>query len=124
MALSGPSGGYEGVPAETAGWALAHSTIRCDSCGAQRSLRGIASHGSLAPLNLRCLGLQPWQAGAANECSEDPQVVQRGATNVYFGHTHHAMSNYEQGGIFFHNPGAPIRGLDFRVLPVELEAAA
>jgi len=50
--------------------------------------------------------------------------VSSGLRHVYFGHTHHAMSNYEQGGIFFHNPGAPIRGLDFRVLPVELEAAA
>jgi hypothetical protein len=81
------------------GGGLESLAVRCDSCGAQRSLRGIASHGSLAPLNLRCLGLQPWQAGAGDECSEDPQVVQRGATNVYFGHTRSAIdippeSNY------------------------------
>jgi len=39
-----------------------------------------------------------------------------GLTDVYFGHTHLALSNYECGGIRFHNGGAPIRGSAFRIL--------
>lgn len=44
-----------------------------------------------------------------------------GLRHVYFGHTHHAMSHYERGGILFHNGGAPMQGLDFRIVPVEIE---
>lgn len=39
-----------------------------------------------------------------------------GLTDVYFGHTHLALSNYECGGIRFHNGGAPIRGSAFHIL--------
>ena len=39
-----------------------------------------------------------------------------GVKNVYFGHTHLAFSDYEYRGILFHNGGAPIKGLHFRVL--------
>ena len=74
-AVGGEGGGLESL------------AVKCAGCDAERSLRGIASHGSLKPLNLRCLGLQPWQAGTGEDCAEEPQVVQRGATNVYFGHT-------------------------------------
>jgi hypothetical protein len=79
ITLSGRGGGLESL------------AVHCDGCGARRSLRGIASHGSLKPLNLRCLGLQPWQVGSGDYCQEEPQVVQRGATNVYFGHTRSAI---------------------------------
>jgi UDP-2,3-diacylglucosamine hydrolase len=46
--------------------------------------------------------------------------VDSGLQNVYFGHTHHAMSHYQRGGIMFHNGGAPMKGLDFRIVPVDL----
>lgn len=39
-----------------------------------------------------------------------------GVEHVYFGHTHTAMSNYEYAGLRFHNGGAPIKGLDFRIV--------
>jgi UDP-2,3-diacylglucosamine hydrolase len=39
-----------------------------------------------------------------------------GARNVYFGHTHRAMADYEYGGLVFHNGGAPIKGMKFRIL--------
>ena len=45
-----------------------------------------------------------------------------GLKHVYFGHTHYAMSHYERGGLFFHNGGAPMKGLDFRIVPVEISA--
>lgn len=39
-----------------------------------------------------------------------------GLTNVYFGHTHLAFSNFQFHGVRFHNGGAPIHGLRFRIL--------
>jgi UDP-2,3-diacylglucosamine hydrolase len=43
-----------------------------------------------------------------------------GLRNVYFGHTHVAMLNYQYGGLFFHNGGAPIKGLPFRIVPIDV----
>ena len=42
-----------------------------------------------------------------------------GLEHVFFGHTHSAMSNYEYGGLRFHNGGAPIKGLEFRILQTD-----
>ena len=39
-----------------------------------------------------------------------------GVRNVYFGHTHRRMSNYRYRGLAFHNGGAPIKGVKFRIL--------
>ena len=41
-----------------------------------------------------------------------------GIEDVYFGHTHEALANYQHRGISFHNGGAPIDGLDFRIVDV------
>ena len=43
-----------------------------------------------------------------------------GLEHVFFGHTHTAMSNYEHGGLKFHNGGAPIKGLKFRILQTDV----
>jgi UDP-2,3-diacylglucosamine hydrolase len=48
---------------------------------------------------------------------------QSGLEHVYFGHTHCAMSHFPNGGLLFHNGGAPMHGLDFRIVPVELKAS-
>lgn len=45
-----------------------------------------------------------------------------GIRDVYFGHTHCAMSDYEFRGVRFHNGGAPIRGLEFRVIEARVES--
>ena len=42
-----------------------------------------------------------------------------GVRNVYFGHTHTRMSNYHYHGLRFHNGGAPIKGLKFRIIEAE-----
>ncbi|MGD9126017.1 MAG: metallophosphoesterase [Planctomycetia bacterium] len=42
-----------------------------------------------------------------------------GVQNIYFGHTHLAISDYEYKGIRFHNCGAPIEGLHFRIIEVQ-----
>ncbi len=39
-----------------------------------------------------------------------------GLREVYFGHTHKRLSNYRYRGLVFHNGGAPIKGLKFRIL--------
>lgn len=39
-----------------------------------------------------------------------------GVKNVYFGHTHLAFSDFDYRGVLFHNGGAPIHGLRFRIL--------
>ena len=42
-----------------------------------------------------------------------------GVRNVYFGHTHRNLAHYRYGGLVFHNGGAPIKGLRFRILRAE-----
>jgi UDP-2,3-diacylglucosamine pyrophosphatase LpxH len=44
-----------------------------------------------------------------------------GVRNVYFGHTHLPMANYHYAGLIFHNGGAPIKGMKFRILDVVTE---
>jgi UDP-2,3-diacylglucosamine pyrophosphatase LpxH len=39
-----------------------------------------------------------------------------GVRDVYFGHTHRKLSNYVYRGLRFHNCGAPIKGVKFRIL--------
>jgi UDP-2,3-diacylglucosamine hydrolase len=42
--------------------------------------------------------------------------AESGVEHVYFGHTHEALDNYRYGGVRFHNPGAPMPGLEFRIV--------
>jgi len=42
-----------------------------------------------------------------------------GVSKVYFGHTHAPLSGYEYDGMKFFNGGAPLRGVRFRILPVD-----
>jgi UDP-2,3-diacylglucosamine pyrophosphatase LpxH len=44
-----------------------------------------------------------------------------GVRNVYFGHTHLPMANYHYGGLVFHNGGAGIKGMKFRILDAVTE---
>jgi UDP-2,3-diacylglucosamine hydrolase len=41
-----------------------------------------------------------------------------GVEHVYFGHTHDALENFHYRGLTFHNPGAPMAGLQFRIVEV------
>lgn len=43
-----------------------------------------------------------------------------GVRNVYFGHTHRALSDYAFGGLKFHNGGAPMDGLRFDILKADI----
>lgn len=41
---------------------------------------------------------------------------EQGIEHVYFGHTHEPLTNYQYGGLTFHNPGAPMAGVPFRIV--------
>jgi Domain of unknown function (DUF1998) len=74
------------VTKREAGAGLESLIVECRTCEASRPLQGITASGSLKPLGIHCRGTQPWQrADAAEPCTEEPQVVQRGASNLYFG---------------------------------------
>jgi UDP-2,3-diacylglucosamine pyrophosphatase LpxH len=44
------------------------------------------------------------------------QGPSHGVRDVYFGHTHKRLSNYHYRGLTFHNGGAPIKGMKFRIV--------
>jgi len=69
-----------------AGTGLDASIIACRSCKASRSLQGISSKGSARSAGLMCDGKQPWEflPADAPQCREEPIVLQRGASNLYF----------------------------------------
>jgi UDP-2,3-diacylglucosamine pyrophosphatase LpxH len=46
------------------------------------------------------------------------QGPDQGAEHVYFGHTHDELNDFRFQGVTFHNPGAPIPGLRFRIVEV------
>ncbi len=57
--------------------------VACESCGAVRSMSGSAGPNSLK--GLVCLGNRPWLGeGGREECTKQPRMLQRGATNLYF----------------------------------------
>jgi UDP-2,3-diacylglucosamine pyrophosphatase LpxH len=51
--------------------------------------------------------------GYLNRIHQGPEA---GLEQVYFGHTHDALDHYRYRGLSFHNPGAPIAGLAFRII--------
>jgi hypothetical protein len=68
-----------------AGAGLETLFVECRSCKARRSLAGITATGSLEPLRISCPGTQPWQRREDGDpCDQQPRVLQRGASNLYF----------------------------------------
>lgn len=68
-----------------AGGGLGSLRIRCATCQASRTLEGIAQPHSLSAAGIKCFGKQPWESKAeVDACSERLQVLQRGASNLYY----------------------------------------
>jgi hypothetical protein len=69
-----------------AGTGLDALIVACDTCGASRSLQGIGGRGAARTANLLCPGKQPWEylPAGAPQCKNEPIVLQRGASNLYF----------------------------------------
>jgi hypothetical protein len=62
--------------------------INCEQKGCEgknRSLEGAFGKNALRDRKLRCHGHRPWLATAPEQCDEFPRVLQRGASNVYWG---------------------------------------
>jgi UDP-2,3-diacylglucosamine hydrolase len=53
--------------------------------------------------------------GYLNRIEHGPDT---GVEHVYFGHTHDSLENFHYHGLTFHNPGAPMAGLNFRIVEV------
>jgi hypothetical protein len=74
---------------ETRGAGLAGKVLSCRQPGCEgkpASLDGIFGKSTLVQRGLECCGFRPWLPGApAEQCDEDPRVLQRGASNVYWG---------------------------------------
>ena len=49
------------------------------------------------------------------------QGAESGVQHVYFGHTHRPLDAYHHAGVHFHNGGAPIKGVPFRIVGAETE---
>src|SRR5207245_10764933 len=61
---------------------LAGLILTCLECGASRSMEGCFGPDALPG---QCHGRRPWLGVDADEqCSAEPRVVQRGASNIYF----------------------------------------
>ena len=54
--------------------------------------------------------------------SETGHDFESGVRQVFFGHTHHAMTGFEFAGMSFFNCGAPLAGLDFAILDFEVDS--
>ena len=69
------------------GGGLGSLWVVCQACGAGRSLHGVARKDSLRGVISSCDNRQPWERPdppGRQPCGEFPQVLQRGATNLYF----------------------------------------
>jgi len=69
------------------GGGLGSLFVRCSTCDAERSLHGIARKDSLKGVIRGCEARQPWERrdeSGQEVCDHFPQVLQRGATNLYF----------------------------------------
>jgi len=65
-------------------------TCRAKGCGMNRSLEGVFSKDALKGFG--CRGRRPWLAAAPEgNCGEQTRVLQRGASNVYWGATLSAL---------------------------------
>jgi len=70
---------------------LAGISIKC-TCGASATMEGAFHRNALAKVaHVRCQGPRPW-LGDQEECTETPQTLQRGASNVWFSQVRSALS--------------------------------
>jgi len=87
------------------GGGLESLEIYCRTCKTSKSLRGITAKDSMRAIGVKCSGKQPWERGGDRSCDFIPQVLQRGASNLYYAATVSALdipsgaSVTESGGL-------------------------
>jgi len=71
----------------TRGPGLAGKVVRCETCKSERSMEGSFGKAALRDVGIRtCRGKLPWLGRDEREpCQRMPRVLQRGASNVYYG---------------------------------------
>lgn len=97
--------------------------IKCIGCGSSRDLGGISSPKSLSKTGARCLGRHPGVYDPDARCDADLEVLQRGATNLYYPVTASALAleHATDGG---GNSDALRGGDDFKMLATMYAACA
>jgi hypothetical protein len=65
--------------------------ISC-SCGVAMSMDGAFGSQALKSIGYSCTGRRPWLSADAEDCSEVPRTLQRGASNVWFSVVRSALS--------------------------------
>jgi hypothetical protein len=66
--------------------------IRCPDCNQERDLSQIVAKDAMKSVGAKCLGRHPWRYEEHAQCTEDLEVLQRGATNLYYPVTASALS--------------------------------
>lgn len=66
--------------------------IKCSDCGGSRDLSQIVAKDAMKSIGAKCLGRHPWRFDDKAQCSEALEVLQRGATNLYYPVTASALA--------------------------------
>ena len=69
---------------EERGGGLNSIGIFCEACKSKRTLEGITSKDALKAIGSICFASQPWERKSEKKCDETPQVIQKGASNLYY----------------------------------------
>lgn len=56
--------------------------VECKACSSERDLSDITAPGAMKSIGVKCKGNQPWESWG--ECDQDPVVLQRGASNLFY----------------------------------------
>lgn len=71
---------------------LGGKVVACAACKKQRSLEGVFQEFALSKIGYGCTGHEPWLAlSERTRCAKPARVLQRGASNVYWGDTRSAL---------------------------------
>lgn len=80
---------------DTRGPGLAGKVVRCESCDKARSMEGAFSKQAMWEVGYVCEAYSPWietnRPQDQDRCGEGLRVLQRGASNVYWGDTRSAL---------------------------------
>lgn len=63
---------------------LASLVVGCEVCGSSRSLEEITAKDANRHILGKCSCRHPWLFGSQGTCEAEPQVLQRGATNLHY----------------------------------------
>lgn len=98
---------------------LAHRPQRRWAHGLYGLLVGAQVHRLIPHAVYRPAAVADRLAKYLKEIGHGPET---GLRHVCYGHTHRPMSDYERGGLVFHNGGAPIGRAKYSIIEIEIHA--